>query len=758
MKKIILFIVMLTMTIYVCGQSKKVMQWQFPTNCGLDFNGGQTVAITTGQITTTEGSSSMADDNGDLLFYTDGIKVWDKNHNTMPNGTGLLGNSSSSQAALIVQQPGSATNYYVFTTDEQAGPDGFAYSIVDITLNGGLGDVTSKNNLLISPICEKVTGCRHANGSDFWIVTHEYGNDKFYSYLLTAAGLVTTPVITAVGSANGGTNTNSIGYMKISPNGKKLASAVSRDDLFEVFDFDNATGIPSNPLSIVVGDWTYGVEFSPNSNVLYGTLFTGPIYQYDLTAGSNAAILASEYLVAISASPELGAVQLAPNGKIYAARKQLSWLGVINDPNQLGAACNYVDNGLSLLPYTCYYGLPNMLPSYLNTFGFIHTCFGDTTLFSISDSAAYAVCSWDFDDPNSGPLNSSNYFSVGHVFTAPGNYNVQIVLINQALNIDTIYLPITIDTLPVVTLPNDTILCNGSNYQLSAAAQGATSFLWNNGSTGSSLNVSSPGTYTCTVRNNSCEATDSIVILYQPCAIPNVNFSCNDTSWCEKQAIDYFDISTNIPTSWLWTFSGANPATSTDQNPTGIFYPSYGSFDVKLIACNAAGCDSLTLTNFVTEHQNPPAPVITTSNDTLYCSPAISYQWFNTINLTQVLSTDSFYFPLVYGSYFVLIYDSNGCSSPSPTIVFSSIESHQFANYFLNCNYSSQQSDLLMINTNLKNATVTIYDELGRVVVMEEKMQNGNSDFNIGSLSNSIYLVQVRAEEIFLSRKIVIAR
>lgn len=757
MRKLIPLIVLLTMTLYVCGQSKKAMQWQFPTNCGLDFNGGQTVVVTTGNIITTEGSSSIADDNGALLFYTDGITVWDKNHNAMPNGTGLMGNSSSSQAALIVQQPGSNTLYYIFTTDEQSGPNGLVYNIVDITLNGGLGDVVSKNNPLINPVGEKVTGCYHANGTDIWIVTHEFYSDKFYSYLLTASGLITTPIITAVGSVNGGFSTNAIGYMKISPDGKKLASAISRDNLFEVFDFDNATGMPSNPLAIVVGDWTYGVEFSPNSKVLYGTLFTGPIYQYDLYAGSSAAILASEYLVDISASPELGTVQLAPNGKIYAARKTLSWLGVINNPNLLGAACNYVDNGLSLSPYTCYYGLPNMLPSYLSAVNVVNTCFGDTTLLTISDSSAYTVCNWNFDDPNSGAFNSSSYFGASHLFTAPGNYNVQLVIIDQQLNIDTIYIPVTIHTLPVVTLPNDTILCNGSTYQINATAQGATSYLWNNGSTTSAINISTAGTYTCTVTNNSCAATDSIVIAYQPCAVPNVNFSCNDTSWCEKQSIDFFDISTNNPTTWLWTFTGANPATSTDQHPQGIYYPSYGSFDVKLVACNAAGCDSLTLINFVTEYQNPPTPTITISNDTLYCSPAISYQWFNTNNLTQVLSTDSFYFPLVYGSYFVLIFDSNGCSSPSPTIVYSSIQSNQFNNYFLQCVYSSPQPDIMVVKSNLKNATITIYDELGRVV-LNRKMNQDQMEIEVGNFSNGIYLVQASHQQITLSKKMVVVR
>ena len=122
-------------------------------------------------------------------------------------------------------------------------------------------------------------------------------------------------------------------------------------------------------------------------------------------------------------------------------------------------------------------------------------------------------------------------------------------------------------------------------------------------------------------------------------AAPLANLSSSDTVFCEKQSIDFFDLSTNSPTSWQWTFTGAAPASSTLQNPTGIYYPGYGSFDVQLIACNGAGCDTATFSQFITEYPNPPAPIISI-NGSQYCStPAVSYSWYNTINLTQVLST-----------------------------------------------------------------------------------------------------------------------
>ncbi len=151
-------------------------------------------------------------------------------------------------------------------------------------------------------------------------------------------------------------------------------------------------------------------------------------------------------------------------------------------------------------------------------------------------------------------------------------------------------------------------------------------------------------------------------------AAPQIGLASSDTSWCDKKAIDFFDLSTNNPTSWQWTFQGATPNTSTQQHPAGIYYPAYGSFDVQLIACNAAGCDTLLLPGFITEFQLPPAPVITSSHDTLYCTPAYSYQWYD-LNGPVPGATGNFFVPPAPQTYFVIITDSMGCSSPSGYVV-----------------------------------------------------------------------------------------
>lgn len=156
-------------------------------------------------------------------------------------------------------------------------------------------------------------------------------------------------------------------------------------------------------------------------------------------------------------------------------------------------------------------------------------------------------------------------------------------------------------------------------------------------------------------------------IVSQP--LPVSSLASSDTGLCEKQTIDFFDLSTNNPTSWHWYFPNASPDTSSLQNPTSIYYNAYGSYDVALVACNSAGCDSLFLPGFISVFQSPPQPLITQSNDTLFCSGSYTFAWYESTNPTLTLSTDSFYVVTQNGNYYVLISDSNGCAASSNIIL-----------------------------------------------------------------------------------------
>ncbi len=157
MKKIVLLFFILLNTTLAFTQ-EEANTWYFGRNAGIDFSSGNPVALTNGQLNTFEGSSTISDKNGNLLFYSDGATVWNRNHIIMPNGTGLLGNSSSSQSALIVPNPTISNIYYLFTVDAQENnTNGVNYSIIDMNLDNGDGDISTKNIPLINSATEKIT-------------------------------------------------------------------------------------------------------------------------------------------------------------------------------------------------------------------------------------------------------------------------------------------------------------------------------------------------------------------------------------------------------------------------------------------------------------------------------------------------------------------------------------------------------------------------------------------------------------------------
>jgi hypothetical protein len=347
MNKIILFtLLILSVTSFA---QKEANMWYFGDYAALDFNSGSPVALTNSAMSQWEGCASIADHNGNLLFYTDGISIWNAAHTVMPNGTGLMGNNSSTQSGVIVKKPGSATLYYVFTVND------LYYSIVDMTANGGLGDVTVKNVFVYGSTAEKLTAVTHSNGTDIWIITHDGNTNEYYCHLLTTAGLNSTPVISAVGAVLNTSGTGIIGDLKASPDKHKLATALRGIGHYELLDFDPATGIISNPIildPVYPADRVYGISFSPNSKILYGTEnATGYfISQWDITSNNAAVINASRFDIT---SNNAWGIQLGPDKKIYVARFQHGYLSRIDFPDVLGAGCNFVDTGVWLAGKVC---------------------------------------------------------------------------------------------------------------------------------------------------------------------------------------------------------------------------------------------------------------------------------------------------------------------------------------------------------------------------------------------------------------------
>ena len=342
--------------------------WFFGNNAGITFNPIQVGATPTplsGAMVSQEGVASISNQEGQLLFYTNGETVYTSGHTVMSNGNGLASSGTSTQSSIIIPKPDS-NKYYIFTTDFDGNPNGFEYSIVNMDLEGGLGKVETKNIKLInSPLSEKVTACSHSNEDDYWVITHTSGDTSFYSYKISSAGL-SGPVITSIGS----THNTARGYMKTSPDCTKLISLLYDEDIIDIFDFESSAGTLSNFMTITgktfdVGP--YGLEFSSDSSKFYVSEGAGEkVYQYNLSYTAGTDILDNEIEVVNISGSSLGALQMAPDERIYVADSGTTNLHVIHRPNGLGVQCNFQENGFNLSSSTVTgtsstWGLPNVI-------------------------------------------------------------------------------------------------------------------------------------------------------------------------------------------------------------------------------------------------------------------------------------------------------------------------------------------------------------------------------------------------------------
>lgn len=357
------------------AQSKEYNTWMMGFGIQIDFNGPTPQTSLNNTISALEGSAAISDKNtGQLLFYTDGLYCWDRQNNILPalaNGQNILGGSFSNSQVLIVPQPGQPSLYYLFTVPLQAGgsvigtgSDTLFYNIVDMTQNGGLGDLVQQNIPLLSPSTEKLCAIRQPDSDTIWILTHEWNSNKFLCYPLSASGLG-APVISQIGQVHSkrssfSPNAEAIGWMQFSPQGNQVACVMNYDmDMVELFDFDIQTGQLSQPRTDSLfrsgapdGQGLYACAFSPDGEQLYvsGTWYDSVcVYQYPTRECKSENFTSSRKRIFYSDTLELaGAMQLAPNGVIYLTRLSSLFLDAIQNPNASGSACNYTVNALPL--------------------------------------------------------------------------------------------------------------------------------------------------------------------------------------------------------------------------------------------------------------------------------------------------------------------------------------------------------------------------------------------------------------------------
>lgn len=449
----VLFILLLVSTFSFAQNESNI--WHFGINAGLNFNVSPPAVISGGQITTREGVATISDKiTGQLLFYTEGTTVWNRNHIVMPNGNGLLGDFSSTQSSIAVPKPGNANRYYLFTT---ALLRGMYYSEVDMTLAGGNGDVVAatKNTSLIAGAesSEKLIAVRHCNGVDYWVVTHKLFSSSFIVYLVNAAGVQPGVTYNIGATLADATNWTGTGYLKFSSTGGKLVNAIGpaasgQLSNVELLNFDNKTGAITGPvIQLTNFNSPYGVEFSPSGRYLYVSEILGKLVaQYDLAAAN---VNASRVVIQTSPNLNYGALQLGPDGKIYVSAENgytigYNFLSRIDNPEGAGAACNFVSNAVNLGAGRSLIGLPTFAANYLlkdsSYISYTSACTSTNGVFSFTTTANVDSVKWNFGDGS--PV--STQLSPTHTYTNANTYNVQLIVYKSCNKNDTVRKPVAV--------------------------------------------------------------------------------------------------------------------------------------------------------------------------------------------------------------------------------------------------------------------------------------------------------------------------
>ena len=582
MKKIILPLILLLLLSQGIFAQKEYYNWYFGYRLGLDFNpdGENPKKLNNGGMHALEGCSTISDSDGNLLFYSNGESVWNKEHQIMDNGDNLGGHYSSTQACLIAKQPGNNKLYYIFTT---GGYENLSmklhYSIVDMDKNNGLGSVISKKNLLYESTTEKLAGIRHRNGNDIWIIARELGVNNFKVYFLDSTGLSYSHDNQAGIQINKIDNGSLEGYMKFSHDAKMLAMTNRIIGCLEIFSFNNENGMIEDSLQICgpeLGSGLYGLEFSFDCSKLYVSSFCydeeiddeGKLYQINLNAGSPDEIRQSVIVLYPNNNNDLkmAALQMGPDKKIYMAEHGNYNISVIDKPNNSSYLCDFRLRDIKMENTgNPFYGLPNFVQEgeyqhLLLEAGDV--CEGDIIYLSAELSNTYKG-DYSWTGPN-GYTSEEQYPVIVNATTdLEGYYYVQANYKNNTF-LDSIY--VKVDGY-YVDIQGDNELCDGGSANLEIETN--TEYyecIWSTGETTKSIEIDSPGVYSVWVINsNNCEQTDTFEITKAP--PPDVAIT-GDLALCEGvSGILYTD---KTFSEYLW--STGETTSVIETNSPGEYY------------------------------------------------------------------------------------------------------------------------------------------------------------------------------------------
>ena len=575
------------------GVSNQVAnQWYFGEQAGIEFTGGALAILDANNMVASEGCATISDINGDLLFYTNGATVWNREHDVMMNGDTIGGDQTATQSAMILPFSGDETMFYIFTTESVYGDEAYAlrYSVVDMKKDVAKGEVVVKNIKLMENSTERVTASGFT-GNDF-LLAHEFGNNTFRAYRTSAQGL-SGAFFSPIGEIHQFTQAlNATGYMQFSPNLAQIAVNISGTNEVEILDFSD--GEVSNPRLIDTGEPSlYGMEFSASGTKLYLTTSeaNSKLIQYDLDSLHSmnpATDISATKFESYAQGPNYGALQTGPDGIIYMAVDNSGTIGTITSGNADDAGAGFNPSGFDLQGRTSRLGLPNFAqiqsspeqsPSMTVTVG----CAGQESAFTgVGRDASIENYLWIFGDGQSSPDQNTM-----HTYANPGTYTVQLELSNRC-DVDTVFTQIieifTIPESPMV--PPDTALC-GTPIVLSAWEVDSPdfSYYWSTGDTTREITVSTPSIIHVAITNDVTGCSSDTLQVFIADSRPTLDLGI-DLSLCQSDPAIILD--SQIPNAtYSWTVDGVMSGSNRTLDVTTA---SAGTFEYTVAVTNSFGC------------------------------------------------------------------------------------------------------------------------------------------------------------------------
>ncbi len=497
--------------------------WHFGNFNQISFHTGVPVFTTNSAINTFESSAAVSDENGNLLFYTMGARIWDRYGTEMPNANGLLGNGpfnggnpagSGRSNVHIIPHPGNRNQYFVFSADPIETPAGKVYyHLVDMSLHGGLGDVVPgmKNIEIVGAYGrEAYTVTRGSCGTYWFIGAMNTEPASYHAFRIDANGVDQNPVVTFVPLPGVAT----LGQTEISSKG--VAVCISSNYMMTA-DFNKQTGTFSHFQLFPNGHSGQYLELSPNQELVY-IIDYQKIRQYSLAAYPDiAAIAATGFNLSPWNSPltvNYEDLKVGPDGNLYAVRLNFvnqfleSYaIDRISNPDAGGTA--WLSQNTVAIPQNARFitfGSGVLARQVIDTI--IHAGFRtDTTL--CRETAMLTL--------HSPHRNNYTYYWNN------GSQAAQIEVTQQGIywvisksNIDCTW---HIDSFkvkkreaPRLNLGNDTAICKGDSLILNLQQPGIDQYLWSDGYLGPERIITDAGSYSVTLQTGSCTYPDTLSV------------------------------------------------------------------------------------------------------------------------------------------------------------------------------------------------------------------------------------------------------